>query len=250
MDMELDLYQVLVYRRQGGILPCIEIAATHGEVSKPFLSLAYAAFGEMSKAENILDSLDKGEETLFELEAKMLLAISRHKRPEAITLAYKILDKYPNAAFARYFLASNAIREKRPQETLDHCQIFLQHYPGHDNVTLQMSETLAYLKKYQQSMQYAKQCKPGLKQKLYVLLIPSVFPRYRLVLLFLGILAAAVELHVLVLIIILLTLVAGIAISLLKDNGTLIPARLLYLGMMVTISWWFGHWVWSLMQGK
>ncbi len=247
MKIELDMYKALVYRDKE-ILSHIEMAAGQGRISKELLSLAYAVFGKISWAEDVLTLVGENDESLFALEAKLLLAISHRNLTEAITLSNEILDKYPNAAFARYFLASIATREKKFQSALEHYQTFLQYYPNHDNVTLRMSEALTYLKKYQEAMNYAKQCKPSLEQKLHVLLIPSVFPRYRLMVLLLGVLAAAVNLHISVLIVVLLALFTGVLISLRKGKGTLIPNRLFFLGVIVTLSWFFGHWVWSLQK--
>lgn len=248
MKIELDMYEALVYRDEEGILQRIEMAAEQGRISTEILALAYAVSGKISQAKEVLVSARKNNENLFALETKMLLEISRRKIPEAMALANKILDKYPNAAFARYFLASMAIREKKFQVALGHCQTFLQHYPKHNNVTLRMSETLAYLKRYQEAIQHAKQCKPSLEQRLLVLLIPSVLPRYRLMFLLLGVLAAALNLHISVLVVVLFTLFIGILISLRKGRGILIPDRLFFLGAMVTLSWFLGRWVWWFLQ--
>lgn len=247
MEMEWNLYQTLVYHENADVLSNIETIAAQGRISKSLLSLAYATFGKIDQSEHILRSLDENAGNLFELEAKMLLLLYRRKRIEAITLAVDILNKYPMAAFARYVLATDAIRKERPEESANHCKIFLEYYPKHDNVTLQLAEALAYTRNYQQSLEYVKQCKPSLKQRLYLLLIPSVLPKYRFILVLVGILAAALGLPMLVLVSILLTLFLGILISVLKYKGTLIPTRLFYLAIMITISWWFGHWVWSLM---
>ncbi|HXF90849.1 MAG TPA: hypothetical protein VNJ29_02850 [Candidatus Nitrosotenuis sp.] len=247
MEMEWNLYQTLVYHENAGVLSNIETAAAQGKISKSLLSLAYAVFGKIEQSEHILNSLEESAENLFELETKMLLLLHRRKRIEAMVLAMDILNKYPMAAFARYFLGTDAIRKKRPEESANHCKIFLEYYPKHDNVTLQLAEALAYMRRYQQSLEYVKQCKPSLKHKLYLLLIPSVLPKYRFILVLAGIPAAALGLPMLVLVSILLILFLGILISVLKYKGTLIPTRLFYLAIMIIISWWFGHWVWSLM---
>lgn len=246
MEIELKLYQALVYHENANILSNIEALAVQGKIPKSLLSLAYATFGKVAQSEDILNLLDENNTDIFELEAKMLLLLYRHKRIEAMTLAMDILDKYPNAAFARYFLATDAIRKKKPEESANHCKIFLEYYPKHDNVTLQLAEALAYMRRYQQSLEYVKQCKPSIKRMLYLLLIPSVLPKYRFMLVLAGILAAALGLPTFVLVFILLIFFVGIVISVLKYKGTLIPARLFYLAMMITISWWFGYWVWSL----
>jgi tetratricopeptide (TPR) repeat protein len=248
METDLEMYKALVYRDDKEIVQRIEIAARQGKISTEVLGLAYAVSGKISQAENVLVSVEKKTENLFVLETKMLLEVSRRKIAQATTLANKILDKYPNAAFARYVLASIAIREKKFQAAFDHYQTFLQYYPQHDNVTLRLAESLTYLKRYQEAIKYAKQCKPNLEQRLLVLLIPSVFPRYRLMFLFLGVLAAAINLHILALIVVLIALFVGILISLRKGRGILIPDRLFFLGAMITLSWFFGHWVWSLQK--
>ncbi len=245
--MERNLYQTLVYHENADVLSNIEVVGAQGKISRSLLSLAYATFGKIDQSERILNSLDKSTENLFELETKMLLLLYRRKRIEAMTLAMDILNKYPMAAFARYFLAIDAIRKKRPEESANHCKIFLEYYPKHDNVTLQLAEALAYMRRYQQSLEYVKQCKPSLKQRLYLILIPSVLPKYRFILVLAGILAAALGLPMFVLTSILLMLFLGIVISVLKYKGTLIPTRLFYLAIMITISWWFGHCVWALM---
>lgn len=244
--MEWKLYRALVYH-DVDVLLNIEAFASQGKISKSLLSLAYATFGKINQSEHILSSLDQSTKDLFELETKMLLLLYRRKRIEATTLAMDILDKYPKAAFARYFMATDAIRKKRPEESANHCKIFLEYYPKHDNVTLQLAEALAYMKKYEQSLEYVKQCKPSLKRRLYLVLIPSVLPQNRFILVLAGILASVVGLPMFVLDFMLLTLFLGIVISVLKYKGTLIPTRLFYLAIMITISWWFGHWVWSLM---
>lgn len=112
MKIELDMYEALVYRDEEGTLQRIEMAAEQGRISTEILALAYAISGKISQAKEVLVSARKNNENLFALETKMLLEISRRKIPEAMALANKILDKYPNVAFARYFLASMAIREK------------------------------------------------------------------------------------------------------------------------------------------
>lgn len=249
MDTEWNLYKTLVYHREESFLARAEIAAARGEISKPLLALVYAAFGKIFQAEEILSSVENSDnEDLFEIEAKMLLVNSLRKRSEAIALASKAISRFPNAAFARYFLALDSIRSKRLQEALEHCYIFLQYYPEHDNVILLTSEVLAYLKRYKDSLEYAKRCRPSFKQKLHMVLIPIVLPRYRAPLVLLGMLGGAL-LPLWILIVVLVILLFGVITSLLKWNGTLIPSRLLYVVLMLVVSWWLGHWIGYLQNG-
>lgn len=245
-DIELNLYNRLVYR-QDNVLSDIEVVAKQGKVSAELSILAHAVLGKTE----LTESPGLNEQSLFALEAKMLTFKFHNKYHDALLLASEIVKKYPMAGFARYLLASNGLRNKRPQETVEHSLIFLQHYPQHENAIFLLAEGLAYLRQYREAMTWIKRCKSSLKQRLYLIMVPSVLPKYRFLLLLVGIFLAVIKLNALVLLVAILLLLVGAVTSMFAYKGTLIPARLLYWILMLLASWGFGRWVlYLLMAGQ
>lgn len=251
--MEEELYRALVYHRHGDLLQQIEKAALEGRISKCFLSLAYAVFGKVREAEETMRSLNLASQTLYCLEAKMLIASAHRDRLGARILALQILAENPHAAFARYFLARDALSSKTLYHSIEHYQILLENYPGHDEILLGMAEVLTYARKYSEAMKYVKRANPTLRQRLYVLLISVL--RYGSILLFSAIflflsaiyLFSGLDIYIWGTVSVSLAMVLFLILREKKDN--FISTAFVYIGFIITIAWLLSRWIWSL-QGN
>lgn len=235
--MKQELYKHLLYKTKNTSPNHVEKMVRQKKVSKCFLALCYLVHDkDVKTASLLLDSTQNNLDTVCCLEAKMLLLSAYRKNKEAIQLASDIIKNNPNAVFAHYLLAKSTSKE--PKKAFEHYLAILQTHPEHDIVKLQAAEMLARLKKYEQALQYVKQCKPNFIQKTYLLLLPIDQLKYRILFLALGIFLAIISNVSLVIWSAISTLLLiGVVAFLIKLEGSLVSERLLLLEILLTASW-------------
>lgn len=252
--MQRDIYRDLVYRSNNVNLQEIEDLCNQKKIPRSLLALSYYVHGNIANALTTLEYLEEVEkETLFCMEAMMLIDNSNSKRLEAVSAALQIVNMYPEAAFARYLLASSARKRKNFTEAIKYYEELFQDYPNHPRLPLLIAENYIYLGMHKKASHYIDGCMPSFERSLYKMLAPIALPNMRTTLfvfsLILFIVSAGMGFTFYLFWLFIAILLTTAMFSLLKSKGTLIFSHLIYIIVILITSWGLGIWIWSLLQG-
>ena len=236
-----DLYQKLFLRDEKDLLETIENLVSKSEVPACFLALTYAAYGQIDKSIQILETCTNEADTRYCDETKVLIAYSKKQEEKTIEIASTLLDKYPDADITRYALAITLYRKRKPHEALEHYKVLHKKHPNRNSIKLGIAGILIYQKEHNKAREYVLRCQPTLEQKLYLLLIPiDQKALYRLMTIMFGVfLGVLTNARIWVLGIITLLILMGIVWSLKKSkfSRAFIAARLINVELLVILSW-------------
>ncbi len=248
-----EIYKMIFY----GQVTDAEKILLETKASQCLLALAYTIHNKTEEAEEAWVTCDRNNQDAIEQQAyeemMMIRALRQTGRESALEQAAKIVETFPNASVANYFLAQSALKRRKWDIALGHYQKIMQIYPDNDGLLLDAARALFFLNKNSDALEHAKRAKASLRQRLYMMLIPLGRPVTRLVVLFAVFLFFVITgLNFYVYMAFMLLMTISFLVSLRKD--TLVSANILYMGTFSTaiwlLSWLFDHWVWSLMQGR
>lgn len=243
-ELKQQIYKMIFY---GHVTDAEKILLEDLRLSPCLLALVYAIQNKTKQAEEILLdikglSYNSMIDQLACEEAEMVIASLRAETSSALARATKIVETYPNAAIANYFVAHNASRQRRWDVALKHYQDILYLYPDNDGILLDIAKALFFLKKNSIALDYAKRAKASLRQRLYKILIPlgRPIPRVMALLVIFGLFVfTGLSPFIYIGFIVLMGTVFGANFR--KD--LLISSSALYLAIFGTIIWFFSYWV-------
>lgn len=175
MQNKEQIYKMIF---DGKALAVEEILLSMPNYSPCLLSLAYLIQNKIQSAEQILRTviqpdLDLIDQLAYE-ESSMILSFKNIQSVAALAQAQKIIEAYPNASFARYFLARNARKQRSWGKALDHYEKLVAIYPDNDSLLLDVAEVMVFLKKSALALDYVIRAKPSARQRSYKILIPLI----------------------------------------------------------------------------
>jgi len=245
-EIKQRIYKMIFY---GQVTDAEKILSGAPALSPCLLALAYSIQGKIKQAKEILDISSQNDSDVIDCmaceETEMLISV-KMMTPSTLERAEKIIEAYPNAAIANYFISQDALKRKKWSVALMHYQNIARVYPDCDGLLLDIAKALFLLKKSDSALEYTKRAKISLRQVLYRILIPLGKPLPRIVMLLtIFLLLAATGFNVYVYIGLVTLIVVGFFASFRRD--VLISSAFLYLGTFSTLIWFFSRWVWSLM---